>query len=860
MSLSKTHEQNAGTSHPIRIVGIGASAGGLQPLKEFIKQIPTNSGLAYIVVQHLHPTQKDLLPELLQAITAIPVLVAKQHLLIEPNCVYVIPPGMKLSVVKGHLHLTKYSEPRGIRLPIDILFISLAGERGKNAIAVILSGMGSDGALGMRAVKAVGGVTAVQQPETAQFDSMPKSAIEMTDIDIVASASELPARILSFGSKEVNAVSSSADETSAESENASILRIMELLQQRTGHNFSQYKSNTLHRRIQRRMSVHSIAKLTRYADFLGKNSTEIDLLFQELLIGVTSFFRDAPVWAHMADVVLPELLTRRIQTPKLRAWVIGCSTGEEVFSLAIIFAEVIKKFPKSNEFELHIFASDINSEAIAIARQGVFPLSISKSVSNTRLKKFFTYHDTHYEINPEIRDMVLFTRHDVLQDPPFTKLDLIVCRNLLIYFNAELQQKLLPLYHYSLNENGMLLLGNSESIGRFNYLFNPIDAKLRTYLRLGSLDSGSRNFLMRSLPLNLQISKEKSVSPPKKNDSSIDNSLKSATDEVLLQVHAPAAVLINKSGDIVYISGRTGKYLEPAAGKVNWNVHAMVREGIREPVLAALKKIATGNTKLQNLQGLQVSLPGSIIHNVDVTVHALSDPGVLKDMVLIVFRDVEPVTDDKIPRSISASGKRHAEELQRKHVEIQTLRDEARTNAEELQSAIEEFQSTNEELQSTNEELTTSKEEMQSMNEELQTINGELHSKVDELSLAQSDMKNLLNSVDIAILFLDQKLYVRRFTDMARNIFSIRDNDIGRPLSDLQTTLQYKDLKKDALEVLRSLSFKESQIKNDGGQWYKVRIMPYRRLDNVIDGLVITFLDISLTKSLETSLNELMEK
>lgn len=841
-----------------RIVGIGASAGGLAPLEEFLGNIPPHSGMAYIVVQHLDPTHKALLSELLQRVTAMPVREARQNMRIDPDCVYVIPPNTELSIVNGTLHLASPAEPRGMRLPINVLFSSLAGTQGERAIAVVLSGMGSDGTLGLQAIKTVGGLTVVQQPDTAQFDAMPKSAIAAACADIVAPPAELPARILSYVAQVPDPGVPAGSYMVAMLEPEPLQRVLDLLQQRTRHDFSLYKPSTLHRRIERRMAIHGIATLAQYADFLQENAHEIDFLFKELLVGVTSFFRDAAVWEHLANVILPELLARHTTEHKLRAWVVGCSTGEEAYSLAMVFSEAIHQRKEYSDFTLQIFATDLSPEAIDTARRGRYTASIDEAVSPERLTRFFTAREGGYEINPEIRDMVLFAQQDVILDPPFTKLDLIACRNLLIYFDATLQHRLIPLFHYSLREGGALLLGTAETVGRFNNLFKPIQSNLRFYQRRDDVPSGGAEFMMKSFPPLSKVARENPVST---TDHTPGDNLQAAADQVLLQVYAPAAVVINGDGDILYISGRTGKYLEPAAGKANWNIHAMVREGLRIPINAALKK-STIDSKPQHLHGLKVQLPGGGVQCVDVTVQVLREPAALRGATMIVFRDIEqdPAGGGKRKRkrtsTIEAS---HESELQQYRDEIQALREEARASKEELQSANEELQSTNEELQSTNEELTTSKEEMQSMNEELQTINAELQTKLDDLALAQSDMSNVLNSIEIAIIFLDQDLNVRRYTDRVTKIVNIRESDVGRPFSDLTSNLQYPELHEDALETLRTLTFSEKQIITNDGRWFSVRIMPYRRLDNVIDGVVITFVDITETKKLEHELRRDLE-
>jgi two-component system CheB/CheR fusion protein len=834
-----------------RIVGIGASAGGLDAIEQFIGQIAPDSGVAYIVVQHLDPTQKALLPELLQRITAMPVREAEQGMRIEADCVYVIPPNTELSVVNDMLKLARPAEPRGLRLPVNVLFSSLASTQGERAIGVILSGMGSDGTLGAQAIKAMGGLTLVQAPTSAQFDSMPKSAIAAGCADIVVTPAEMPARIQSY----VASVHQDkhAGQEMPHATTVPLQQIVKLLHRQTRHDFSLYKPSTLLRRIERRMAIHGIATPAQYAEFLEHNTQEGDLLFKEVLIGVTSFFRDPSVWEYLGKVAIPELLARRANDHALRAWSVGCSTGEEAYSLAMVFTEVTESVPALQEFTLQIFASDLSPDAIESARRGQYPLSISTSVSPERLARFFSAHDTYYQINKNIRDMVLFAQHDVVLDPPFTRLDLLVCRNLLIYFDPLLQRRLLPLFHYSLRPGGILLLGSSETVGRFNHLFTPLQSKLRLYLRQDKT-AITGALPVQSFPPLSTISREQTV-PFTNIPASTATSLQAAADHVLLQVYAPAAVVLNGSGDIVYISGRTGKYLEPAAGKANWNFHAMAREGLRGPLAVALKKAALQNEALQ-LHALKVAVPGGV-QLVDVTVQRLHEPLALQGMTMIVFHDIASAQTGRGRRKgkgeVEAS---YAAELQQYKDEIQALREETRASREELQASNEELQSTNEELQSANEELTTSKEEMQSMNEELQTINNELQTKLDDLALAQSDLQNTLNSIEIAILFLDQNLNVRRYTDRAAQIINLRESDVGRPLSDLTTSLQYPTLHADAQETLRTLAFSEKQAPATDGRWFSVRIMPYRRLDNMIDGVVITLVDITKTKELESSLRQ----
>lgn len=849
MTPVRSDGHNKETKTTIRIVGIGASAGGLAAIESFLAAVPARSGIAFIVVQHLDPTHETLLAELLQRVTPMPVREAEHGMPIEPNAVFVIPPDTELRVVDERLDLSHPSERRGMRLPINVLFSSLASARGEQAIAVLLSGMGSDGTPGMQAIKAVGGLTLVQDPETAQFDPMPRSAIDAGCADIIAAPEDLPARLIAY----IGELPDQSVEFSPQTAGpAPLEQVVTLLQHQTRHDFSLYKPSTLNRRVGRRMAIHGVSSMGEYVEFLERNTSEIDLLFKELLIGVTDFFRDEQAWNTLGCVAFPALFSERSAERELRAWCVGCSTGEEPYSLAMVFHEVSERISGAQRFSLQIFASDLNPDAIAFARRGEFPPSIRERVSAQRLSRFFTRTETGYRVHENIRNMVLFAQHDVILDPPFTRLDILICRNLLIYFDPKLQRKLLPLFHYCLRDAGVLMLGSSETIGRSADLFAAIDAKQRLYRRQSKPSAPGPELLLHSIPPLSRHLKENSVSSKKAPAPPNDN-LQTAADHVLLQVYAPAAVVLNNHGDIVYISGRTGRYLEPAAGKANWNFHAMARDGLRAPIAGALKSAWSREEPIQ-LTALQVETPTGP-QSVDVTVQALRTPAPLEGMAMVVFRD---------------RAARHAEnnnvsdgplttqevELQQYRDEILSLREEARSSREQLQASNEELQSTNEELQSANEELTTSKEEMQSMNEELQTINSELRTKLDDLALAQSDMKNVLNSVEIAILFLDKQLHVRRYTDRAAKIVSLREGDIGRPLSELSSILQYPELDDNARETLRTLQVSEKQVQTSDQRWFTVCIMPYHRIDDIIDGVVITMVDITETKKLEQTLRD----
>jgi len=837
-------------SSNVRVVGLGASAGGLEPLEQFLSHVPVASGLAYVVVQHMDPTRKAMLAELLQRATAMPVREAADAMRIEPDTVYVIPPNAELTVSRGMLRLADPTEPRGMRLPIDVLFSSLARDQGDAAIGVVLSGMGSDGTLGLQAIKSQGGLTLAQRPDAAQFDSMPKSAMAAGCVDIVARPAELPGRILAV--VKPLAAAGAAAEGAARSP-AALGGILALLHERTKHDLSMYKTSTLVRRIERRMAVHALDTMAAYQEFLVENPGEVDLLFNEMLIGVTAFFRDPAVWTELKETVLPGLLARRSagDTP-LRAWVAGCSTGEEAYSLAMVCKEVMEACPEERRRGVQIFATDLSAEAITVARRGHYPAVIARDVGPERLARFFSVQPGGYLVDKSIRETVLFAQHDVILDPPFTKLDILSCRNLMIYFSAPLQQRLLPLFHYSLSPGGALLLGGSETVGRSRALFTPVHAKSRLYWRSDNGAGPGSLYFPAHRPSMLRVTAQE---PHVSRQTPQPPNLQALADQVLLQTFSPPAVLVNEGGDIVYISGRTGKYLEPAAGKANWNIHVMARPGIRTQLAVALRT-ALQERRAIELRGLGLE-DGPDGPVVDITVRAIQEPKALEGMAMVVFRDVPAPAPRKGGRG--AAGKFDpalGDELIRAREEIRALRQEMQASQEELQAANEELQSTNEELQSANEELTTSKEEAQSMNEELQTINNELQSKLDDLALAQSDMQNLLNSTNIATLFLDNDLNVRRFTEEVTRVIHLREGDIGRPLSDLASTLVYPELSADAKETLRTLAFSEKEIVSTDGRWFSVRIMPYRTLANVIQGTVITFVDITAAKELESRLRQ----
>jgi len=832
------------------IIGIGASAGGLEALEQFLKHVPSKSGMAFVVVQHLDPTRKGMMSELLQRSTDMKVTQVKDRTMVQPNCVYVIPPNKNMSILHGVLHLLDPVAPRGLRLPIDFFFRALAQDQQEHSIGVVLSGMGSDGSLGVRDIKEKAGLALVQDPDSAKFDGMPRSAIEAGQADIVAPAEELPGKIISF-LKRTPLIAHKNVEPDDKSQSA-LEKIVVLLRAQSGNDFIHYKRNTLYRRIERRMGIHQIHKMATYVRYLQENSQELDLLFKELLIGVTNFFRDPASWELLRTKAIPELLGSRAPGQTLRAWVPGCSTGEEAYTLAITLKEAVEALKPKKQFSIQVFATDLDRDAIDKARHGLYPANIAADISEERLSRYFTKEENGFRVRKVIRELVVFAPQNLIMEPPFTRLDILSCRNVLIYLSHDMQKKLIPMFHYSLNPDGILLLGSAETVGEFSDLFKPIDGKSRIYRRTESV-MRSKQF---AFPASFNASQP---ALPETRPAHIPAAnFQALADQLILQHCASPAVLTNDQGDICYVSGRTGKYLEPAAGKANWNLFAMAREGLRYELAEAFQKAVRKKERV-SVHGLKIGTHDSDKH-VDVTIQHLHEPGPLQGLVMIIFTDVaEPLlaitatrTSKSHPRSSQFT--ELEKELQRVRGEARTTHEQMQTSQEELRSANEELQSTNEELQSTNEELMTSKEEMQSLNEELQTVNSELQTKVDELSRASNDMKNLLDSTDIATLFLDKDLHVRRFTPQTTKIIKLIPADLGRPITDLASELRYPELAHDAREILRTLNSAEKPIAAHDGRWFTVRIMPYRTLDDRIDGVVITFADITIAKKLEAEL------
>jgi len=836
------------------IVGIGASAGGLAAFEAFFSAIPddSNSGMAFVLVQHLDPNRKSMLTDLIGRYTRMPVYEVRDEMVVRPNCVYVIPPNRDMILEYGTLQLQEPAEPHGHRLPINLFFRSLAQSKQELAIGIVLSGTGEDGTLGAREIKAEGGMVMVQSPESSEYDGMPRSTIATGLADYILPPAEMPAQLIAY----VTQAFGKRPHIIPKAEDA-MKKIFNLVRIQTGHDFSDYKKNTIIRRIERRMAIKNIKSVDEYVQYLEQNPVEVEALFQDLLIGVTSFFRNPTAFEALQEKVLQYLFTSKHPDSAIRIWVPGCSTGEEAYSIGILLQEQMEILKKT--FKVQIFATDVDKQAIVQARSGVYPSSISVDISPERLERFFiTDSGGNYRIQKSIRDMIVFSEQDIIKDPPFSKLDLLSCRNVLIYMDRRLQKKLIPLFHYALNPGGFLFLGPSETVGEFENLFETLGRKSKLYRKK---DVNSGHLLMGTfIPPRLESRETNKPSDKAPAESKLN--LRELIEQTMLQYYAPAGVLVNQRGDILYLHGRTGMYLEPASGEAGLNILKMAREGLHQELTTALH-VAVVRKEPVFRSGLRVKTNGDFTTvNLALRPVAVGTNG--PNLFLITFEEAKISEQSQIGKdSDTGAGEGACEkskdidarilelkrELQIKEENLKASNEELETSNEELKSSNEEMQSINEELQSTNEELETSKEELQSVNEELATVNTELQNKVADLSQAINDMNNLLSGTDIGTIFVDYQLHIMRFTPAVTKIINLIPTDVGRPVGDIVSNLLgYDRLLEDITEVLNTLTPKDIEVQTQKGAWYLLRIRPYRTLENVIKGAVITFTDITEMK------------
>ncbi|MEI7456249.1 MAG: chemotaxis protein CheB [Nitrosomonadales bacterium] len=845
--LSVPPAQPVSTPASFNVVGLGASAGGLESFEVFFHHMPADSGMAFVIVSHLDPAHASILTEILQRATQMRVVEILDQTQVEPDTVYVIPPNRDLTIFHGVLQLSIPVQPHAQRLPIDAFFRSLADDLGERAVGIILSGTGTDGTLGLRAILGAGGVSLVQEPESAKYNGMPESAIKAGYATGVMPVERMPAALLSgmrsaVGTKVEPAVTGDLN------------RILMQLRSVTGHDFSQYKKSTIGRRIERRMAMHDIDNLVVYGRYLKEHPEETGKLFKELLINVTSFFRDTEAFEVLKTVVLPQLLADKPENYVLSIWVAGCATGEEAYSIAILICELFEN--AHLPLKVMLFATDLDDDAIAVARAGVYPPNIAQDVSAERLRRYFVKEESGYRIKKSIREMVVFAIQNVIKDPPFTRLDLLSCRNLMIYLEPEVQNRLIPAFHYALKPGGVLFLSPSESIGNYPDLFTPINRKWKFYRASGAISSTNAVMsggLVWARSPNSKEPEEMNIKPRETNFAEL-------TRRMLLQSYAPASVVTDEKGTILYVHGDTGHYLRPAPGQATLNIVEMARDGLQLNLRNAISEAVNQAHPTLNHE-VSIKCNGELKH-VSFSVRQMPAPDSRQRLLLVSFQDVAP----------APAGKRHkgaqpgvlelarVEELERELAytkeSLQGTIEEQQASNEELKSTNEELQSTNEELQSTNEELETSKEELQSVNEELVTVNAELQSKIEQLAMMQNDMKNLLDSINIGTLFLDSHLKIKRMTRDAMKIYRLVSSDVGRPLSDIKSNILEIDLLADAQAVLDTLQPFEREVTTNGGACYLTRIQPYRTLENVISGVVLTFTDITQRRQVQQAVIE----
>ncbi|HEY4247725.1 MAG TPA: chemotaxis protein CheB [Lacunisphaera sp.] len=824
------------------VVGIGASAGGLEALTEFFKIMPADRGIAFVVVQHLAPDRQSVLAEIIAKHTAMPVVQIEDGAKVEPNRVYVIAPGRTLTIYRGTLRLGEPINESSRRRPVDDFFRSLADEQRERAVCVIMSGMGSNGTAGAQTIKAVGGLCIAQDPESAKFPAMPRALIDAGLADFVLPVREIPDVISRYISHPY-AQGVRFVEAEQGRERKALEEILTLIKNRVRHDFTVYRKPTVIRRIQRRMGLNQLATMAEYVRLLRQAPPEVHVLADDLLIHVTGFFRDPEVWETLRKKVINPLVADRPDGGMIRAWVSACSTGEEAFSLAILLVEAAKAVDK--HFDIKIFATDTAERALNHARASLFPGGIESEVSPERLRRFFDPEENSYRIKKELRELVVFAPQNILQDPPFSRLDICTCRNLFIYLEPAIQRRALDLLHFSLREGGILLLGNSENISGADDLFDPVDRKHRIFRRVGPTRHGKVAFPMpaTAADTNSEERQHEILSRP---------SVAQLTRKTLLEEFTPPGIVIDQNQKVVYFHGNTERYLDQPKGEATYDLMAVMKRPLRAFVRNAVLQAMAQKQARTVRERVPLSPKSSVELEVDVTPLPQESKS---HHYLVTFVEHHPkIASIPAGRKGVITRQRLVKELEETRSELQSTIDELEASNEEMKAAHEETISVNEELQSTNEELETSKEELQSLNEELTTVNSQLQVKMEELESSSNDMASLLQSTDIAVVFLDLNLFIRRYTPAVRDLFEIIPTDVGRPLSHLAMQFSDPELFGDIRSVLDSSAPRESEVASNSGKTFMRRVLPYRKNADAVEGLVLTFVDISARKSAELEL------
>ena len=863
---AKEHAEPTNRQMGLTIVGIGASAGGLTALTSFFDALSQDTGMAFVVVTHLHPTYESHMAELLQKHTQMPTRQVTRKVKVEPNHVYVIPPNRDILMTDSHLETVEFTAPRGKRAPIDLFFRSLAGEH-RESIAVILSGGGTDGAVGIKDIKEAGGIILVQHPGDAEYDSMPRAAIETGLADVVLPAAQLATKLTNYIQHRPQLPHDPGQLTENEAE--TLQRILAQVHARTGHDFNQYKRTTILRRVERRMQLNGFINLESYLNYLRHNANEAQAMFNDILIGVTNFFRDHDSWQTLEEQVIPKLFEQK-QEGEIRIWSLGCATGEEAYGLAMLLFEEAAKLGIHPHFQ--IFASDLDEGSIARAREGLYPAAIEADVNVERLERFFVREGNHYRVKNELRDVVLFTNHNVLRDPPFSRQHLIACRNVLIYLEREVQEKVFDIFHYALNPHGYLFLGSSESAEHLPDLFHIVD---KTHRIFQSKPWHGERPHVPSLPLTLRQNRrsgdEENFIRPRSWRYVEDSHTFGKQHEKTLEAFGPPSVLINENNMVLHVSETAGRYLVQPQGPITGDILKLVRPELqielRTAIFLAFEKdraIVSGPVFVQ-FNGH----PHRVVVSVRPRIETKGPGQALERRALILFLENELEESGEVT---GVQGKRPASHVEKDTLvaqlqadvlhlreQLQVAVEEYDSSNEEMKAANEELQSINEEYRSATEELETSKEELQSVNEELQTVNNDIKNKLDEISRSHQELENLMAATEVGTLFLDREMHIQRYTAGVNDVINIMPTDRGRPIGHLTHRLKYHDFMKDAEQVLRQLVpvEREVEIENDG--WYLLRFRPFRTLQDRIEGVVISFINITALKESEEQLRRAKE-